>query len=96
MDPRAAVASLLRDRGLASPPVDWEGCDAVWPALEAMADEGAVVVVKLDGERTGRSGRYSVVVSGGRLGEDYFRQDTAVLEDGLARAILHYAERCWV
>lgn len=76
---------------------DWQGCDAVWEIFEKMASEGSTVVIKIDGQRTkpDDNGRYTVVVSGGPLGEEFFRLDTPVLEDGLARAILHFTEKCW-
>jgi hypothetical protein len=34
-------------------------------------------------------------VSNGPLEEDFFRLDTPILEEGLAKAILFYAEKCW-
>ena len=94
---KADAARVVTGLGGAPVPLDWSGCDAVWPALEAMAADGAVVVVKIDGERRGEddTGRYTVLVSGGPLGEEFFRTDTPILEEGLAQAILHYAERCW-
>ena len=62
-----------------------------------MANEGSTVVVKIDGERRGEddNGRYTVVVSGGPLGENYFRMDVSSLEEGLAKAILHFAQASW-
>ena len=94
---QAAASRILQDLGIADVSPDWNGCDPVWPVFEKMANEGATVVVKIDGERSppADTGRYTVVVSGGPLKDDFFRTDTAVLEEGLARAILHYAERCW-
>lgn len=94
---RAEAARWAKEQGLADIQPDWRGCDAMWKVLEKMADEGAIVVIKIDGERKGPddNGRYTVVVSGGPLGENFFRQDTAVLEDGIAQAIVHYATRCW-
>lgn len=92
------VSQLLSDRGIANINPDWSGCDAVWKALEAMANEGATVIVKIDGERTSPNdtGRYTVLISGGPLASDeYFRTDTQVLEEGLAKAILYYAQKCW-
>jgi hypothetical protein len=93
----AKAAQLVVRRGIARIPDDWRGCDAIWPALEAMADAGCSVVIKIDGERTGPedTGRYTVVVSGGPLGKNFFRIDTPVLEEGLAKAILHFAEVVW-
>jgi hypothetical protein len=94
---RAEVARRAKELGLADIRPDWRGCDAVWGVLEEMAAEGATVVIKIDGQRNGPddNGRYTVLVSGGPLGEDFFRRDTPVLEDGIAEAIVHYAERCW-
>ncbi len=87
----------VKELGLADIGPDWQGCDAVWSVLEEMATEGASGIAKIDGQRTssGDVGRYTVVVSGGPLGEDLFRLDTGVLEEGLAKAIIHFAERCW-
>lgn len=91
------VSQLVRELGLAELSPHWRGCDEVWPVLERMSKEGATVVIKIDGQRTGidDNGRYTILVSGGSLGEDFFRADTPVLEDGLARAILFYAQKCW-
>ncbi len=94
---RAEVVLWARKLGLAEIRPDWRGCDAVWEVVEAMAAEGAIVLIKIDGQRQGPgdSGRYTILVSGGPLGEDFFRRDTPVLEDGIALAIVYYAERCW-
>lgn len=94
---RAEAAKVAREFGLANMPPTWNGCDAVWNVLEKMANSGSTVVIKIDGQRTEPkdNGRYTVVLSGGPLGEDFFRVDTAVLEEGLANAILYYARKCW-
>ncbi len=88
---------LLAERGIVEVSPDWIGCDPVWNAFEKMRAEGAVVVVKLDGERmqANDNGRYTVVVSGPPLGDNFFRIDCHVLEEGLAKAIVHYAAVCW-
>ena len=95
---KQTVSQIITELGLASVKPDWSGCDAVWKALEEMANEGATVLVKIDGQRTGPddNGRYTVLVSGGPLGsEDFFRTDTHALEEGLSKAILYYADKCW-
>ena len=94
-DVRAQAARVARESGLANVPTTWSGCDAVWNVLEGMANDGSTVVIKIDGQRTGPevNDRYTVVLSGGPLGEDFFRLDTPVLEEGLAKAILYYAAR---
>lgn len=87
----AELASALGQKPVEA---NWSGIDSVLPALEAMANDGSVVVIKLDGQRKPPkdNGRYTVLVSGGKLGEDFFRIDTAVLEEGLAAAILRYCQ----
>ena len=94
---KASVADIAKRLGLPLVPTDWSGCDPVWPILEQMGNEGAVVVVKIDGQRTSEddNGKYTVVLSGGTLKDDFFHTDTATLEEGIAKAILFYAERCW-
>jgi hypothetical protein len=94
---QAKAARQVKELGLADVRPDWQGCDAVWSVLEEMASEGSTVVIKIDGQRRGPddNGRYTVLVSGGPLGDAFFRLDTDALEEGLAKAILHYAERCW-
>lgn len=95
---RQTVDKILSELDLANVRPDWTGCDAVWKVLEEIANEGATVVVKIDGQRTspGDNGRYTVLVSGGPLGrEEFFRTDTHELEEGLSKAILYYAGKCW-
>lgn len=43
-------------------------------ALDAISQNGVTAVIKIDGERTQES-RYTVVVSGPPLGEEFFRKD---------------------
>lgn len=64
--------------------------DAFFNDLQEIANEGAVVVVKLDGLRKtdGDPKMFSLVISGGRLkDDDFFRKDSAdfvsLLEDGI-------------
>jgi len=79
-------------------PAGWSGCDPVWPLVERTRAEGAVFLLKLDGERTepDDNGPYTVMVSGGLLKEDdWIRGDFHSLEAGLASVLLGYAERCW-
>ncbi|MCP4109673.1 MAG: hypothetical protein GY749_29835 [Desulfobacteraceae bacterium] len=83
--------------GITEFPDNWKGIDAVLPILEKMKDEGAVIVVKFDGQRTGEgdNGPYTIVVSGQPLGDDFIRIDSEKLEDGLSHVIVEYSEKCW-
>lgn len=63
----------------------------LWPLLEQMRQEGAVVVVKLDGQRRGDEATpYTVVVSNGRLGEGFVTSEETTIERALAQAVLGY------
>lgn len=88
------VASRI---GLPLSAPDWNGTDAVWLLLEKMKEDGAVVIIKLDGERKGEddNGPYTALVSGPPLGGDAIRTDAHVLEEALAYVICLYAERFW-
>ena len=96
IDLKERASQLLYDLGIAAVDPDWTGCDPVWSVLERIGDEGATFLVKIDGGRGPQdNGRYTVVVKGGPLKETFFRTDCRVLEEGLAAAIIHYAEACW-
>jgi hypothetical protein len=94
---REIVVLVARHLGLPEVPKDWCGLDVVLPLLERMRAEGAVVLVKLDGERTGPddNGPYTVAAIGQRMAGDPLRYDTHSLELGLARVISGYARRFW-
>lgn len=86
---RGPVSSRARPPG--------HGCGPVRVVLEGMADEGATIVVTIAGQGGGPEapGRYSILVAGGRLGEDAIGLKAHDLEAGLAEVILHYARRRW-
>lgn len=94
---KEAAGQLLSKLGIAAVGSNWTGCGEVWDAFEKMADEGATVVIKIDGQRKSveDSGRYTLIVSGGPLNEDFFRTDCSDLDEGLAQAVLHYARHGW-
>ena len=89
------VALAERIAGLSLEP-DWTGCGAVFGLLERMREEGAVVLIKLDGERVGGSAHpYTLMVSGGPLGDDFFRLDCKSIDEGLCYIIGNYSEVAW-
>lgn len=71
--------------------------DEAWsllvPILEQVKADRATIVVKADGER--QKNVYTVVVSGGPLGEDFFRTETDDLSAGIAKVVAQYAAQCW-
>ena len=89
------LGGVAADRGV--PAARWDGVDDFLPLLEQMREEGAVVVLKLDGQRTGPDDAppYTVVVSRGGLGDDYVSVEAHSAPEALARATLEYAERAW-
>jgi len=94
---RRAIPKIVALLEMSKIPDGWSGIDAVLPLLERMRRDGCVVVVKLDGERTGAedSGPYTVEVTGKPLGDEFLRMDHHELEDAIASVIVRYAERKW-
>jgi hypothetical protein len=68
----------------------WSSSLRLLGALDAIAQDGAVAVMKIDGKRP-RDQRYTVVVSGGRLGSEFFHRDGDNLQSLLADAANFYA-----
>lgn len=89
------LATIAVHLGL-SIPADQIGIGDAWPILEKMRSDGAVVVVKLDGERVGPddTGPYTVLVSGAHLG-GVIRSDAFTIEAALTDVICQYASKAW-
>jgi hypothetical protein len=90
---RSALPAIMAKLELGELPADWSGVDAVLPLLERIRQDGGIVLLKLDGERT--ANHYTAVVCGAVLGENPIRIDCACLEDALATVILDYAKHKW-
>ncbi len=58
------VPEIARARGLEDIGPDWD-LASVWPLLEQVREDGAVLLLKLDGQRSRNP--YTAVLSGGRL-----------------------------
>lgn len=54
------------------------------PSLQLHVAQGGVIVLKIDGERA--EAMWTLIVSGGQLGADYFHSDGASLSDLLVAA----------
>ncbi len=91
-DQRQEVSWTARRLGLEPLPDEWTGIDPDLPLIERMREEGAVIIIKFDGERTapGDNGPYTFVAAGGSLGDQTIRIDTASIETGLAHIICGY------
>lgn len=87
------LLELRCQRGLFKLPDRWENWDTVWDVLNSIADEGATVVIKFDGGRADT--RFTVVISGGRLSDDFFHFDSSSLGAAIARGVAFYADKCW-
>lgn len=62
--------------------------------LEALAKDGAIVVLKIDGERKNNHDMFTVVLSGGRLRpDDFFRMDGSNFSSLIDAALNFYNER---
>jgi hypothetical protein len=69
-------------------PNAWNAAAPLLQELDKHSNEGVTAIVKIDGER--ESQKYTVVLSGGQLGERFFRQDGDCLPTLLELAIDFY------
>ena len=71
---------------------NWSGPGPVWPLIEKFHEAGSFVVIKLDGNRRdpGDNGQYTVVATGGKLGEAVIRGDFETLDESLCYLIGNY------
>jgi len=67
----------------------WKELAPLLDGLEKIGRSGSHALVKVDGDRTD-AGVYTVAVSGGRLGETFFRKDGTHLPLLLREAIAFY------
>lgn len=92
---RTRVTQIARDLGFELAD-DWAGVDAVMPLLDRMRAEGAVVLIKLDGERSeGDNGPYTAAMMGAALVDHACRIDAHFMEDAIAYIIVEYARVKW-
>lgn len=96
-DSKFAICRVAQGLGVEPVPNDWQGIDPVLHLIERMRKDGAVVLIKFDGERVEArdGGPYTFVVSDGPLGSDCIRADAHSIESGLAQIILRYDEKVW-
>ena len=78
-------------------PVDWKGIDIIWEFVERIKEDGATVIIKVDGGRTAPNdnGCYTILITGENLENNPIRTDAYALEDALAYGIANYAKRFW-
>jgi hypothetical protein len=94
---KASLSNLAKRLGFLSFPEERTGLDVYLPLLEKIRLDGAVIVLKLDGERiqVEDNGPYTAVISGQMLKGEYFRIDAYSLEDALDYVIVNYACHQW-
>lgn len=73
----------------------WRDVADLMAVFDAIGRDGVSAVVKIDGSRIDGAA-YTVVVSGPRLGEAFFRQDGNDLSTLLRAAIAFYRDTAWV
>jgi hypothetical protein len=69
----------------------WKESVGLLAAFDAIGRAGSNTLVKIDGGRSA-SEVYTVVVSGGRLGERFFRKDGSHLQSLLREALCFYSQ----
>ncbi|WP_133822029.1 hypothetical protein [Tahibacter aquaticus] len=72
----------------------WRDVAGLMAVFDAIGRDGVSAVVKIDGARPDAA-MYTVVVSGPRLGEAFFRQDGSDLPALLSAAIAFYRAAAW-
>lgn len=93
---RTLLSKVALEIGIEPFPEEFSGWDIFLPFLERIHQEGANLLLKIDGERgRGDTGPYTALVSSGPLGSDFFRTDASSMEDALSYIIVEYAQRCW-
>ena len=94
---KAEIADIAAEQLGVEISTAWTGIDSVLPLLERMREDGAIVLLKWDGERRPAmdEGPYTAIVQGMPLGDDFFRTDAATLDAALCYVIGHYWERVW-
>jgi hypothetical protein len=71
----------------------WKEAAALMAVLEAIGQDGATAVLKVDGGRP--DAVYTVIVSGPELGESFFRKDGSDVLALLREAVEFYRTAAW-
>jgi hypothetical protein len=85
----AGITALGLDARRGEP--SWTEALPLLAALDAIGRDGGSAMVKIDGARA-NSDVFTVVVSGGRLGECFFRKDGSDLRSLLREAVAYYVK----
>ena len=95
MDKDTLVNDLEKAGHLSSESLSrWKEASTLLAVFDAIGRDGANAMVKVDGSRSDGS-TYTVVVSGGKLGEAFFRKDGANLQVLLEEAASFYRTQIW-
>ncbi|MEJ2043220.1 MAG: hypothetical protein P8X74_22065 [Reinekea sp.] len=73
--------------------IDSQFWSYVIPIVLKLQSEGASFLIKSDGERS--SNVFTVMIEGGRLGDEYLRCETDDLQEGVSQLILDYSLKFW-
>ena len=95
--PQRTMPRLARFLSLAPMAADWKGVDELMPILEKLRADGAIVMMKLDGEHAVGSdeGPYTALITGQVLRGEFFRSDQPTMEQALSEVIIAYAKSRW-
>lgn len=95
MNNEQMIDALLASARISDEQVElWRKSAGLLAVLDAIGRDGMSAVVKIDGARTDGS-VYTVVITGSKLGEEYFRKDGADLPMLIREAIDFYASKAW-
>ncbi|MES2935333.1 MAG: hypothetical protein V4805_17810 [Pseudomonadota bacterium] len=96
MNDKKLIESLRTDGRVSDEHVTrWAEAAGLMAAIDAIGRDGVNAIVKIDGART--DGQvYTIVLSGAKLGESFFRRDGSDLLSLLQDAIEFYRSTVWL
>lgn len=89
---KSKVVGIAKDVGI-SISKSWPGMSEIWPLIEKMKNEGATIVLKLDGQRipeNGDNGQYTIIAQNGPLGDSMIRGNFEDVDEALCHLIVNY------
>lgn len=94
MDSQTIVERMLSSGRVAEADVArWTDAAALMATFEAIGRDGTSAIFKVDGSRPAEP--FTVVLSGPRFGDSFYRKDGSDAFALLRDAISHYSAECW-
>ncbi|WP_027708442.1 hypothetical protein [Zooshikella ganghwensis] len=91
------IIKIASNLGISCIDDNWTGIDSILPLIEKIREDGAIFIIKFDGERNDPSdnGKYSFLIFGRPLNDINIKTDANTLDEGLIYVIGKYADTVW-